>query len=341
MPAISFVLPVYNMEKYLPRVADSLKAQTLTDFEAILVNDGSKDRSGSICAQLAAEDSRFQFIDQPNGGVATARNAALDVATGEYICFVDPDDWIEPTMAEVLYTAAKKDDADMVLYGLYHDVYDEAGHCIQTSAALPSLSGTFRGEPFKQYFDHMASSYLVIDKMMRHSYLERYHLRFPDKRLGEDGLFYVEFYRHNPSCLVAIDKPLYHYTLARSASLSNSYHPERLADNFYLSNAVWDVLKDWNLQNSPSHRQKAYYCTVRDLQMGIKNVSIGPLSLQQKYDWLRQTMQQPLVVEAVRKTPLRNMHNRNDRIKLFLLKTHLYHTVLLLANMHQNKGTKK
>lgn len=341
MPAITFVLPVYNMEHYLPRVADSLKAQTLTDFEAILVNDGSRDQSGAICAQLAEEDHRFCFIDQPNGGVAKARNAALDIAKGEYICFVDPDDWIEPTMAEVLYTAAKKDDADMVLYGLYHDVYDEAGHCIQTSAALPSLSGTFRGEPFKQYFDHMASSYLVIDKMMRRSYVEQHHLRFPDRRLGEDGLFYVGFYRHNPSCLVVIDKPLYHYTLARNASLSNSYHPERLTDNFYLSNAVWDVLKDWGLQNSPLHRQKAYYCTVRDLQMGIKNVSIGPLSFQQKCNWLHQTMQQSLVAEAVRKTSLHSIHSRNDRIKLFLLKVHLYHAVLLLSATHQNKGKKK
>lgn len=341
MPAITFVLPVYNMERYLPRVADSLKAQTLTDFEAILVNDGSKDQSGAICAQMAAEDHRFHLIDQPNGGVAKARNAALDAAKGEYICFVDPDDWIEPETAEVLYAAAKKEHADIVLYGIAQDIYDSNDHCIQTSISHPNLSGVFRGGPFKNYFDKLASSFLVIGKMMQRSYLEQYHLRFPDKRLGEDGLFYVEFYRHNPSCLVGVDQPLYHYTLARNASLSNSYHPERLTDNFYLSNAVWDVLKEWGLQNSPLHRQKAYYCTVRDLQMGIKNISIGPLSFQQKCNWLHQTMQQSLVAEAVRKTSLHSIHSRNDRIKLFLLKMHLYHTVLLLSATHQNKGKKK
>ena len=341
MPAISFVLPVYNMENYLPRVAASLKAQTFPDFEAIFVNDGSKDQSGAICAQLSAEDPRFRLIDQPNSGVAKARNAALDAATGEYICFVDPDDWIEPDTAEVLYTAATKENADIVLYGISRDVYDSDGHCVQTSISPPNLSGVFRGAPFKEYFGTLASSFLVIGKMMRRSYLEQYHLRFPDKRLGEDGLFYVDFYRHNPSCLVGVDKPLYHYTLARNTSLSNSYHPERLKDNFYLSNAVWDVLNEWKLQDSPPHREKAYYCTVRDLQMGIKNVSIGPLSFQQKHEWLCQTIQQPLVSEAVQKTPLRNLHSRNDRIKLFFLKTHFYRTVLLLSGTHQNKGKRK
>ena len=337
MPAISFILPVYNMERYLPRVARSLKEQTLPDFEAIFVNDGSKDRSGELCAALAAEDSRFRCIDQHNGGVAKARNTALDAATGEYICFVDPDDWIEPDTAAVLYAAAKKENADIVLYGVYQDVCDANGSCIRSSTSLPPLSGVFRGEPFKQHFAELASSFMIFNKLIRRSYLEQHHLRFPPKQLGEDGLFYVEFYRHDPSCLVALSKPLYHYTLARSASLSNSYHPERLSDNFYLSDAVWDVLEEWKLLDSPAHRGKAYYCTVRDLQMGIKNVSISPLPFAGRRDWLRRTMQTPRVAEAVRQTPLRSIHSRNDRIKLSLLKCHLYGAVILLSSANQNK----
>lgn len=81
-------------------------------------------------------------------------------------------------------------------------------------------------------------------KMLRRACIEAEHLRFPERTLGEDGLFYVAFMRQNPSCLVAIQKPLYHYTVARSASLTNSWHPERLQDNFYLSDAVWSVVED-------------------------------------------------------------------------------------------------
>ena len=117
MPCISFIVPVYNMERLLPRALRSLRAQTLTNFEAILINDGSKDGSAALCAQAAAEDARFRFIDQPNGGVATARNAGLDAARGEYIFFLDPDDWVEPDAAEVLYHAARNADADCVEFG--------------------------------------------------------------------------------------------------------------------------------------------------------------------------------------------------------------------------------
>lgn len=90
-PGISFVIPVYNMERYLPRVIQCLKAQTMPGFEAIFVNDGSRDNSLAICKSAASEDPRFRIIDQPNKGVAKARNAALDAARGEYVCFLDPD----------------------------------------------------------------------------------------------------------------------------------------------------------------------------------------------------------------------------------------------------------
>lgn len=145
MPCISFIVPVYNMERLLPRALRSLRAQTLTDFEAILINDGSKDGSAALCAQAAAEDARFRFIDQPNGGVAAARNAGLDAARGEYIFFLDPDDWVEPDAAEVLYHAARNADADCVEFGLYLDSYDENDRLLHTQTSGSTLSGVYRG----------------------------------------------------------------------------------------------------------------------------------------------------------------------------------------------------
>lgn len=232
MPCISFIVPVYNMERLLPRALRSLRAQTLTDFEAILINDGSKDGSAALCAQAVAEDARFRFIDQPNGGVATARNAGLDAARGEYIFFLDPDDWVEPDAAEVLYHAARNADADCVEFGLYLDSYDENDRLLHTQTSGSTLSGVYRGAPFKEHFDETASSYLVTNKLFRRAFLEQHQLRFSCHQLGEDGLFFVAFYRQNPGCLVVLEKPLYHYTAARRGSLSNSYHPERLEDNF-------------------------------------------------------------------------------------------------------------
>ena len=167
MPCITFILPIYNMERLLPRALRSLRAQTMTDFEAILINDGSKDGSAALCAQAAAEDARFHFIDQPNGGVAAARNAGLDAARGEYIFFLDPDDWVEPDAAELLYSAARDADADCVEFGLYLDSYDEKDQLLHTQTSGCALSGVYRGEPFKEHFDEMASSYLIINKLFR------------------------------------------------------------------------------------------------------------------------------------------------------------------------------
>lgn len=336
MPAISFILPIYNMEAYLPRVLQSLRAQTLPDFEAILINDGSRDASGALCAQAAAADPRFRFLDQPNGGVAAARNAGLDAACGEYIFFLDPDDWIEPNAAETVYTAAKKANADMVLFGVFHDHYNAEGQLLHTSIDLPPLDGRYHGEPCKAYFDQLASSYLVFNKLFRRAAIEQAHLRFPCHQLGEDGLFYTAFCRTDPACIAAVKNPLYHYTLARKASLSNSYHPERLQDNFYLSNAVWDTVAAWDLLESPMHLQKARYCTVRDLQMGIKNLALSPLSGTQQTAWLRGVMQQPRVRESVQKTPLHLFTSRNDKIKLLLCKLHLYRLVIVLSDMNQH-----
>lgn len=335
MPCITFIVPIYNMERLLPRALRSLRAQTLTDFEAILINDGSKDGSAALCAQAAAEDARFRFIDQPNGGVAAARNAGLDAARGEYIFFLDPDDWVEPDAAEVLYHTVRDADADCVEFGMFYDTCDENGKLLHSETDHCTFSGVYRGEPFKEHFDKMASSYLAANKMYRRAFLEQHHLRFPPHQLGEDGMFFVAFYRQNPGCLVVLEKPLYHYVIARRGSLSNRYHPERLEDNFYLSDAVWDTVAAWGLLDSPMHRTKANYCTIRDLMMGIKNLGCSPLSLAEQTAWLRSALQNPRVRTAVRSTPLHAMQSRNDRVKLLLLKLRLCRAVLLLCGANQ------
>ena len=334
-PEISIIVPVYQVEKYLNECIDSILAQTFTDFELILVDDGSPDNCPALCDAAAKRDSRVRVIHKQNGGVSTARNAGLDAARGEYIFFLDPDDWVEPDAAEVLYYTVRDADADCVQFGMFYDICDENGKLLHSETDHCTFSGVYRGEPFKEHFDKMASSYLAANKMYRRAFLEQYHLRFPPHQLGEDGMFFVAFYRQNPGCLVVLEKPLYHYVIARQGSLTNSYHPERLEDNFYLSDAVWDTVAAWGLLDSPMHRAKANYCTIRDLMMGIKNLGCSPLSLAEQTAWLRSALQNPRVRTAVRSTPLHAMQSRNDRVKLLLLKLRLCRAVLLLCGANQ------
>ena len=108
-PEITIIVPVYNVETILKRALDSIRRQAFTDFECILVDDGSSDKSGEICDAYAAEDGRFRVIHQENMGHPTARNVALDVARGKYIGFVDADDCIHPDMYLVMVEWIKKE----------------------------------------------------------------------------------------------------------------------------------------------------------------------------------------------------------------------------------------
>ena len=110
---ISIIVPVYNVEQYLDDCLISIINQTYKNIEIILIDDGSTDKSGKICDEYAKKDSRIIVIHKENGGVSSARNAGLRIAKGAYIGFVDPDDWIAEDMYEVLYSNAKKYDADV------------------------------------------------------------------------------------------------------------------------------------------------------------------------------------------------------------------------------------
>ena len=117
MEVISIIVPVYNVEKYLIRCVDSILKQTYTNLEILLVNDGSTDSSGSICDSFASIDSRIKVIHKKNGGLSDARNTGIKIVTGQYIGFVDSDDWINPKMYEKLYKNIKKHDADISICG--------------------------------------------------------------------------------------------------------------------------------------------------------------------------------------------------------------------------------
>ena len=125
MCLLSVIVPVYNTEMYLKQCVDSILSQTYQHIELILVDDGSTDNSGKICDQYAEKDRRIQVIHQVNQGVSAARNAALDIAKGEFLGFVDSDDWVDPDMYQVLIQKAEDEHADVVACGMR--VNDESG----------------------------------------------------------------------------------------------------------------------------------------------------------------------------------------------------------------------
>ena len=115
-PAVSVIVPVYNVEPYLHRCVDSLTGQTLTDIEIILVDDGSTDGCGRICDEYAAADPRVRVVHQENAGLSEARNAGIDRARADYLMFVDSDDWVEKDYCRIPWEIARSQQADLVMF---------------------------------------------------------------------------------------------------------------------------------------------------------------------------------------------------------------------------------
>ncbi|MDV4363177.1 glycosyltransferase [Enterococcus faecium] len=190
MCEISIIVPVYKVEKYLRKCVDSILAQTFTDFEVILVDDGSPDNSGKICDEYAEKDNRVRVIHKENGGLSSARNAGIDVARGKYLGFVDSDDYIDEDMYEILYENLKIHDADISsveLIPFYGDRYKKANKekkviILNKKEAIKSvLEGTqfyayawnklYRKELFKdnRYLDGKTfeDAYIIIDLLFQ------------------------------------------------------------------------------------------------------------------------------------------------------------------------------
>lgn len=334
MTKISFIIPMYKAEKYIARIVTSLQEQTDGDFEAIFVDDGSPDKSAEICGELFDSDARFKLLKKENGGVSDARNAGLDVAAGEYVFFADADDYIEKESVHILSRAAHDADADIVFFGRFNDFYKD-GVLKKTAVSLPKATGVFKDEPCQRLFDKIATSYFVTDKLFRREIIEKNNIRFKKLNIGEDGVFFAEYIRKDIKSAAFLDRALYHYTVDESASLSASYHEEREKDNFYLSGKMRETVEEWKLLHSPMHKKALDYCTVRDLQLGIKNINLSKKSFADKCSWLKEVTKDKTVREAVFKTSLKRAKSRNDKIKLFLLKMHMYKTVIYISGLNQ------
>lgn len=192
---VSVILPVYNKIKYLPTTLPSLLSQTYRDFELIAVDDGSTDGSGDFLDRLAKTDSRVKVIRQPNAGVAAARNAALDRASGDYVVFADADDTVCPDWLEVLAKEAETSGADIVVSGFFST--DSNGKALDT--VLPPEEGNITGKEFLgNFYAHQSNHGLPgfgHGKIVRRDLIEKNNIRFtPGLKLAEDLDFFVRLY---------------------------------------------------------------------------------------------------------------------------------------------------
>lgn len=230
MPQISVIVPVYNVEPYLCRCVDSILAQTFTDFELILVDDGSPDNCPAICDKYVQCDSRVQVIHKNNGGVSSARNAGLDSATGEYVTFCDSDDWYALEWLAELVAAMQSNQTDMVV-GTFMFVTEEqapkvSGHEVGTYSIKTSedkisyiYSQLFGGKHGWEIWSHLFRADIIEDNKIR--FCETC------ENFAEDLGFVLEYLLH-ANCVVSIEFSGYYYLMRNGSMMRSSVGDAKL-----------------------------------------------------------------------------------------------------------------
>lgn len=236
-PLISVIVPIYKVESYLDRCVQSIVDQTYENLEIILVDDGSPDNCPAMCDAWAAKDGRVQVIHKENGGVSSARNAGLDMATGSYITFADADDWLEPAAVAILLEQAVSTGADIVVGNYYFDYVD--GRSAQALTAEKQI--------WKQ--DEIVRAY-VMDHIRPEACNKLYtgasigNLRFdPSIGYGEDLLF--NYYALSKARVVAqTDVCCYHYLQASGNSSTTAYMTKNRAESYRVTAEIVKDLRE-------------------------------------------------------------------------------------------------
>lgn len=270
---ISVIVPVYNAEKYLVRCVDSILNQTYRNLEVILVDDGATDSSGSICDEYVARDARVRVVHKGNGGLSSARNAGIDIASGAYLEFVDSDDWLEPDAVESMLQEALTHQVELVLGGRW-DVSAATGE--KKKGLCPQSREIISGEEMvRRIFRWENCDSSACDKLF-HKRLFR-EIRFPHGKVVEDVPVMYKIVL-DAGRIALLNKPIYNY-YHRSGSISYTTVSER---NFHFSEHTAEIYP-YILKNYPQLKQEARYLRVRSLVYSVQSVDLASREDYQKF----------------------------------------------------------
>lgn len=251
-PLLSVIVPIYNVDLYLEKCLDSIRRQTYTDLQIILVDDGSTDTSPEICDKYRCMDNRIEVIHKKNGGIVSARKAGISVATGKYATYVDSDDWIDNNMYEELIAQIEENEADIVTSGLYREYKNsctqegdnvsagsyEWGKMQREIFPVLMYTGTFYGAGINIHF---------YNKVFKKELLLKNQMQINDKvRIGDDAALVYSCFM-DAKKVVITHKCYYHYCMRTASSMDMGYGEE-----FEGFKMIYDFLKN-KIQNHKKH----------------------------------------------------------------------------------------
>lgn len=248
---ISIIVPVYNVRPYLEQCVRSIIAQTYQDWECILVDDGSTDGSGELCEKLVSEDERLKVIHQKNQGVSVARNHGIEISKGEYICFIDSDDWVEPTYLSHLYEVYTNNDIDIAVSGIVTEGNESLRDVPDTFAIIKmGQSNT------KIFIDNIKIFYGPVALLFKACIIHNYNVLFPNTiSFGEDTIFTFSYLSHI-NTIAFIPHIDYHYRKHNNKTLSFRFGESKtllrydlwkLRESFLKKKDMWNKYSQENM----------------------------------------------------------------------------------------------
>lgn len=276
-PLISVIVPVYKVEPYLRAALDSLVQQTLTDWEAVCVDDGSPDASGAILDEYARADSRFRVIHQANGGVSRARNVALDAARGRYVTMMDPDDLLPPCALEALYRPVREDPTIELVFGRVLWVMENG---FWLAPALSNAPEPIVGPVTDRAVIGRGASGLPSGKLYIRRLSEKEPMRFREElRYAEDHEFYLRLFMR-AKCFYALDDEVYRYYV-RSSSAMGAFEAGRSDEQAYIdfscckSSLCAQIPTPWSREEQVSYARGLVFFFWRDWARSVRGAAAG------------------------------------------------------------------
>lgn len=245
--AVSVIMPVYNVEAYLKRAVKSVVMQAFTDYEIILVDDGSTDSSGEMCDELAGYNDKIKVIHKQNGGISSARNTGLAAAVGKYVYFLDPDDYCVGELLSENVAIAEKYGSDQVIFGFTNIICDEKDREIRRVEYAHNLDGEYDFDEFKSiYKAHLENvAHVVWNRLYRRDAIG--DVRFDESlTTAEDAVFNLELLSRGISGVYYNSKSYYRY-MCRRNSLMNKYNPVRFENEMLLNDSVKELVESWGV----------------------------------------------------------------------------------------------
>lgn len=272
-PMVSIIMPAYNVGGYVQRAVESIQHQTCEDFELLVVDDGSTDRTGEVLDHIAERDLRLTVIHQDNAGAPAARNRALDRAHGRYVMFFDADDWAEPRMLADMVAFAEGNHLELAIAGFYIDTYYGKAneHTTEVKACPTRVYGTqqdFRTAAW-QLFD-ANQLYPPWNKLFLRSRIERLGVRFRPT-FWDDFPFVLDYIR-DVEHVGVLEQPYYHFIRQRSESETSRWRPEMYEKREEEHGWMLDLYRHWGLEGDTASMEMVQRRYVERLIGCIENV---------------------------------------------------------------------